>query len=163
MIRRIRRYVLLRPYLNHSIILYLFQYSIKRTEVLIKDQLYLIWPGDAMNHDLHIWSLCSEILGNYMVMNNCVTKVDRQWYRSSPWREACIFSSALCYCTAELLSSRGRPSVTPVFSETIKQINAKFGEIIPVQLIYPRPPLFFFFFFFFFSFSLTWDYMGVKL
>ncbi len=44
-----------------------------------------------------------------------------------------IFSSALCYWTAELLSSCGHPSVVcpsvkPVFSETVKRINAKFGK-----------------------------------
>ena len=45
-----------------------------------------------------------------------------------------LFSFALCYCTAELLSSRGRPSsfrkssVFTVFSEPVKQINAKFGR-----------------------------------
>ncbi len=36
-----------------------------------------------------------------------------------------IFSSALCYCTAELLSSV-RPSVDIVFSETVKWIDTKF-------------------------------------
>ncbi len=56
-----------------------------------------------------------------------------------------FLSSALCYCTmctAELLSSRGRPSsvrhlvrpssVKPVFSEPIKQINTKFGGNTPL-------------------------------
>ncbi len=42
-----------------------------------------------------------------------------------------IISSALCYCTAELLSSRGRPSVRRpsvdiVCSETVKWIDTKF-------------------------------------
>ncbi len=42
-----------------------------------------------------------------------------------------IFSSALCYCTAELPTvvtrASVRPSVKPVFSEHVKHINAKFG------------------------------------
>ncbi len=52
-----------------------------------------------------------------------------------------IFSSALCYCTAELLSSRGRPSsavrpsVKTVFSEPVKHINAKFGGKVPFHHI----------------------------
>ena len=51
------------------------------------------------------------------------------------------FSSALCYCTAELLSSRRppssvrRPSVKPVFSEPVKHINAKFGGKVPFHHI----------------------------
>ncbi len=37
------------------------------------------------------------------------------------------------YCTAELLSSRGcpSPSIIPVFSEPVKQINAKFSGKVP--------------------------------
>ncbi len=66
-------------------------------------------------------------------------------YKGSP-----IFSSALCYCTAELLLSRGRPSsvgrpsarrpssVKPVFSEAVMQINAKFGGKVPFLLISRR-------------------------
>ncbi len=39
-----------------------------------------------------------------------------------------IFSPALSYCTAELLSSRRRPSsVKPLFSEGVKRISGKFG------------------------------------
>ncbi len=41
------------------------------------------------------------------------------------------FSSALCYCKTELLSSRGRPS--PGFSETVKRLNAKISEKLPVH------------------------------
>ncbi len=67
-----------------------------------------------------------------------------------------FFSSALCYCTAELLSSRRRPSsvrpssVKPVCSEPVKQINAKFGGKVPFYHI-PRPFFFrnFAFFIFF--------------
>ncbi len=80
-----------------------------------------------------------------------------------------IFSSALCYCTAELLSSCGRPSsVKAVFSEPVMQINAKFGEKVPFHHI--SSPFFFFVFqnfgflilYDFFSFLLTWDHMGEK-
>ena len=47
-----------------------------------------------------------------------------------------VFSSALCYCTARLLSSRGRPSsVKPIFSEPVKQINAKFSGKVPFHHI----------------------------
>ena len=65
-----------------------------------------------------------------------------------------FISSALCYCTTELLSSRGRPSSVrpPIrktsFSEPVKQINAKFGGEVPFHHI-SRP----FFFFFFPKFS----------
>ena len=44
-----------------------------------------------------------------------------------------VFSSGLCYCTAELqsscrcLSSVRPSSIRPVFSEPVEQINAKFG------------------------------------
>ena len=77
------------------------------------------------------------------------------------------FSSAFCYCTAEPLSSRGlppvrRPSVKPIFAETAKRINAKFGGKLYLSTISPN--IFFFNFFLrFFSFSLTWDHMGVKI
>ncbi len=60
-----------------------------------------------------------------------------------------IFSSALCHCTAELLSSRWRPSsivrpsVKPDFSEPVKKINAKFGGKVSFHLI-SRPFLLFF-------------------
>ncbi len=70
-----------------------------------------------------------------------------------------FFSSALCYCTAELLSSRGRPSsvvrpsvrpsvvrpssVKPVFSELVMQINAIFGRKVPFHHI--SRPFFLFF------------------
>ena len=47
-----------------------------------------------------------------------------------------LFSSALCYWTAELLSSRGHPSsVKPIFSEPVKPINAKFGGKVPFHHI----------------------------
>ncbi len=57
-----------------------------------------------------------------------------------------IFSSALCYCTAELLSWRGRsasigrptvvsPSVDIVFSETVKLIDTKFYWQVPIYHI----------------------------
>ncbi len=88
-----------------------------------------------------------------------------------------FFSSALCYCTAELLSSRRRPSsvrlsvrpssVTPVFSEPVRHINAKFGGKVPFHHI-SRPFLFvclllffqnfacfFFFLFWFFVFTIV--------
>ncbi len=60
-----------------------------------------------------------------------------------------IFSSALCYCTAELLSSRGRPSssvrpsVDIVFSEITEWINAKFWGQVPTHHI--SRPFFLFF------------------
>ncbi len=52
----------------------------------------------------------------------------------------CFFSSALCYCTAELLSSRRRPSfvrpsVDIVFSETVKWIDTKFYWQVPIHHI----------------------------
>ena len=79
-----------------------------------------------------------------------------------------IFSSALCYWTAELLSSVVRPSVNPFFSETVKQINAKFDGKVPFHHI---SRLFFFFFqnfaflifYDFFSVLLTWDHMAEKI
>ncbi len=48
-----------------SIILPLFHYSIKRTEMLIKNQFNFISHVDAMNHDLGISSVCLENLGNW--------------------------------------------------------------------------------------------------
>ncbi len=77
-----------------------------------------------------------------------------------------LFSSALCYCTAELLSSRGRPSSvrpSPVdifFSDTTESINAKFWGQVPIHHISRRFFLFFknfkfLIFYNFFSFSLT--------
>ena len=51
-----------------------------------------------------------------------------------------IFSSVLCYCTAKLLSSHGRPtsfhpsSIKPVLSEHGKHINATFGGIVPFTI-----------------------------
>ncbi len=65
-----------------------------------------------------------------------------------PLNVTCFFSSALCYCTAELLSSRGRPSVCrpsvkPVFSEPVGHINAKFGGKVPFYHI--SRPFFLFF------------------
>ncbi len=57
-----------------------------------------------------------------------------------------VFSSPLCYCTEELLSlarasvSRPsvRPSVKPIFSETMKRINTKFCGKVPIHHL-PRP------------------------
>ncbi len=65
-----------------------------------------------------------------------------------------------------------RPSVKPVFSETVKRINSKCWEKLPDHI--SRPFFFvlvfnffyfymFFFFFFFFSFSSLWDHMGVNI
>ncbi len=87
-----------------------------------------------------------------------------------------IFSSALFYCTAKLLSSCSpssvRPSVRkPRFSETAKRINAKLWEKVLVHHI-STPSLFvcflFFFKFFIFLFFFLHFYfvsvnMGVKI
>ena len=81
-----------------------------------------------------------------------------------------IVSSALCYCTAALLSSCRCPSsVKHVFSEPIKQINATFGEKVPFHHISKQYFVviqnfaFLFILHFFFCFSLTWDHVGEKL
>ncbi len=75
-----------------------------------------------------------------------------------------IISSALCYCTAELLSSRGRPSssvralfVDIVFSDTTEWINAKFGGQVPIHHI-SRPIFFFVLFFKIFNFLFFVNY-----
>ena len=66
-----------------------------------------------------------------------------------------FFGSALCYCTAEQLSSRGVrcTSIKPIFSEPVKQINVKFGER---HLFNFSPDIFFFkilhFWYFFYDF-----------
>ncbi len=78
-----------------------------------------------------------------------------------------IFSSALCYGTAELLSSRSCPSVKLIFSEPVKQINAKFGGQIPFHGISPDhffilQNFAFFIFYEFFSFLLTWESIWEK-
>ncbi len=62
-----------------------------------------------------------------------------------------IFSSALCHCTAELLSPRGRASVVrpssvkPDFSEPVSQIYAKFGGNVYFHHITPDHFLLLFF------------------
>ncbi len=56
-------------------------------------------------------------------------------------KKSFIFSCALCYGTAELLSACGRPSSvrkTRFFSEPVKQINAKFGGKVPFHRIFRR-------------------------
>ncbi len=74
-----------------------------------------------------------------------------------------LFSSALCYCTAELLSSRGRPSsVKAVFSEPVKQCQiwwkGTFSPYLQTTFLFFTILHFWFLrYFFFFSFSLTWD------
>ncbi len=69
------------------------------------------------------------------------------------------FSSALCYCTAELLLWLGRPSssvVRPssvhrhISSDTTEWINAKFGGQVPIHHI--SRPLFYFILFCFIIF-----------
>ncbi len=90
-----------------------------------------------------------------------------------------FFSSALCYCTAELLSSRGRPlyfrrpsvirrsSIDIVFSDTTERINAKFLGNVPIisrgHFIFVFQYLKFWIFMLFFSFSLTYYHMGDKI
>ncbi len=52
-----------------------------------------------------------------------------------------FITSASFYCTAELLLSRGRlssvvrPSIKPIFIETVMRINTKFGGKLPAQNI----------------------------
>ena len=82
------------------------------------------------------------------------------------------FSSALCYWTAEPLSSLGRlssvcpssvlPSVKPVFSQTVKPINATFLGKLPVYRISKHFFVFqnFLFFYFFFTISFVFFNMG---
>ncbi len=84
-----------------------------------------------------------------------------------------MFSSALYYYTAELLSSCGCPSsvrrlssVKPIFPEPVKQINAKFGGKVTLHHI-SRPFFFqkFAFLIFFtilFLLSLTLNHMEEK-
>ena len=53
-----------------------------------------------------------------------------------------IFSSALCYCTGELLSWRGRPSSVRrhvFFSETVKWIDTKFLWQVSIHHYISRP------------------------
>ncbi len=45
----------------------------------------------------------------------------------------------MCYCTAELLSSRGRSSSVNPFSHNSRQINAKFAGKVPFHQISFRP------------------------
>ncbi len=82
------------------------------------------------------------------------------WQLCNHWG---FFSSTLCYCTAELLSSRGRPSVDILFSETVKWIDTKFYWQVYLHHI-SKPFVLFFkilnFWFFTFFFS---DHMGVKI
>ena len=84
-----------------------------------------------------------------------------------------IFSSALCYCTAELLVTRAsvvrpsRPSsVKPVFSEPIRQSETQryLFTVSPENfcVVVFQISNFYFFFTIFFSFLLTWDHMGEK-
>ncbi len=82
-------------------------------------------------------------------MYQCVQYDDKSSYKCGFRKNKlvifrCRFSSALCYCTEEILSSCGRPSsvvrpssvcppvchssVKPIFLKTIRQINAKFWE-----------------------------------
>ena len=79
------------------------------------------------------------------------------------------FSSALCYCTAELLSWRGRPSsywpfIGPVFWETLKRNNTTchwkgIHHISITFFVYIQNSKFsIFFYIFFLSFSFTWAY-----
>ena len=100
------------------------------------------------------------------------------------WVGKDVFSSALCYCTAELLSLRRCSSsvvhplsVNPVFSERVEQINAKFGGKEPfyhifrmflfvclfVCFVFVCFSKFCIYLFFLFSFSLTCDHMGEKI
>ncbi len=77
-----------------------------------------------------------------------------------------IFSSALCYCTAELLSSRGRrpsSSVDIVFSDTTERINATFWGQVPIHHIFRSCLFFKFFFSFFFVYANMGPYGRKKL
>ncbi len=83
----------------------------------------------------------------------------------------CEFLALLC-ATAQQSYCRHagvrRPSVKPVFSELVMQINAKFGGKVPFHHISRSFFLFvfqnfaFLIFYEFFSFSSTWDYIGEK-
>ncbi len=90
----------------------------------------------------------------YTVLVESAPDRDRQIKRSG----LAIFSS-LCYCTAELLLSRGRPSsvvrpsVKPIFSEPVGHINAKFGGKVPLHHI-SRP-------FFYFSKFCIFDFLRI--
>ena len=86
-----------------------------------------------------------------------------------------VLSSALCYCTAELLSSRCRhASVRPsfvdiVFSDTTEWINAKFWGQVPIHHIsrpfFPQNYIYIYFYFlrFFFVFVNIRPYGRKKL
>ena len=70
----------------------------------------------------------------------CVTSIHKSHISLSFTLWSAVFSSAVCYCTTELLSSRRRNSVCPssikrVFSETIKRINARFCEKVTIHHI----------------------------
>ncbi len=81
------------------------------------------------------------------------------------WTLTVVFRSALCYCTTELLSWRGRlrPSVDIVFSETVKWIHTKFWLQVYLSTISPQTSFFlkilnFWFFTIFFRWHMTiWE------
>ncbi len=86
-----------------------------------------------------------------------------------------VFFSALCYCTAELLSwcrhpssYVHRPCIDIVFSDTIKSINSKFWGKVFIHHISRRflfcffKILIFYIFLWIFFVFLTWDHMGEK-
>ncbi len=106
-----------------------------------------------------------------MSYHSCSCQAGRQ----GPWTSGLPFLALLCataqqsYCRhAGVRPSVRRPSVKPVFSEPVMQINAIFGGKVPFLHI-SRTFFFFFFqnfafliFYDFFSFSLTWDHMAEK-
>ncbi len=113
----------------------------------------------------------------YNCYSYCCCQADHQgpWTpHPHPFCDFCfiiiIFSSACATTQQSDCRHVGirRPSIVkPIFSEPVKQINAKFGGKVPLTI--SIPVIFFFefkafdFYIFFFSFSLTWDHMGKKL
>ena len=102
-------------------------------------------------HHIHSQNINNTSIKGLKVAQSCSKN-----YEISDFGLLEMFSSALCYCTAELLSSHGRPSsVKPIFSENVKQINAKFGgkDHISRQLFcFSKYRIFFIFYDFFFVF-----------
>ncbi len=109
-----------------------------------------------LQYVLHLLSLPTVVLPHARTLYNS------QWPHHSIYCSArriwhlvgcAVFSSALCYCTEELLSLRGLPSsvcpsfrpssVKPVFSEPVKQIDAIFGGKISFHHISRQFLLFF--------------------